>query len=149
MDFIVNMDGTTSNCDHRLHFISNVEGKPKDWDAFYDHCHLDEPIRPVIAVVKALIHSGHRPIFATGRPERIRLPTTLWIKAHIMGEDHPDILMRADNDHRADVLLKADFLKTMKANGYKPLVAFEDRKAVVDLYRREGIVVMHCAEGSY
>jgi len=149
MDFICNMDGTTSNCDHRLHFISQTDGALKNWDAFYDACHLDEPIRPVIAVVKALIHSGHRPIFATGRPERIRDKTHAWIETHITGGPVIDLMMRADADHRADVYLKAEFLKTMKANGYNPVLALEDRDQVVKLYRRLGLIVLHCAEGSY
>ena len=149
MDFICNMDGTTSNCDHRLHHISAVDGKPKDWDAFYDGCDLDLPIKPVIEVVKAMIRVGHRPIFATGRPERVRDKTSAWIMTHITTGVGPSVLMRADHDHRADVILKREFLDTMWANGYRPQVAFEDRKGVVDLYRKHGIVVLHCAEGSY
>lgn len=148
MDFICNMDGTTSNCDHRLKHISATDGAPKDWDAFYDACHLDAPILPVIAVVKAMIHSGHRVIFATGRPERIRDKTAKWINYHI-GPVDADILMRADADHRADVYLKAEFLETMHRNGYRPQLAFEDRDQVVRLYRSKGLVVMHCAEGKY
>jgi hypothetical protein len=95
-----------------------------------------------------MIHAGHRCIFATGRPERIRDKTTDWIKTHICADD-PLILMRADADHRADVYLKAEFLETMHRNGYRPHLAFEDRDQVVKLYRSKGLVVMHCAEGKY
>lgn len=42
---IVDIDGTIANNTHRQ---NTLDTDPKDWDAFFSECHLDEPITSVV-----------------------------------------------------------------------------------------------------
>ena len=85
---LCDIDGTIANNDHRQHFL---EGK-KDWDGFFSELINDEPIFPIINKVIKEHDAGKDIIFLTGRPERYRYSTTLWLKEYFNFE--LKILMR-------------------------------------------------------
>jgi len=151
MDILVDIDGTLANAKHRLHFIKRGEGQttPPDWDAFFDACDQDKPITIVCTLVSSL-QENHRVIFVTGRPERIREKTLKWLGDHgCLVDMPPHMLMRKDGDHRPDWVVKEEMLGLMRAHGYKPKLVIEDRKQVVEMYRKRGLIVFQCAEGDY
>ena len=149
MDIICNMDGTIANCDHRLHLIDD-KTNPK-WDEFFEACSEDLPMDTTIDIVQQLISETNNIIFVTSRPERVREKTMAWMAKAF---DEPFgigvyLMMRKDGDHRPDFIIKQEMLSAMRQLGFKPEVAFEDRKQVVDMYRKEGLTVYHVAEGNY
>ena len=97
---LCDIDGTVANNDHRQHFL---EGK-KDWDGFFSELVNDLPIQIIIDKVIQEQASGKEIVFLTGRPERYRYSTTLWLKEYFDFEFR--LLMRNDGDQRNKLEIK-------------------------------------------
>jgi hypothetical protein len=142
MDYLVDIDGTVADCQHRMPFIKS---KPKNYNAFYKACSLDTPMRAMTALVASLDAAGHRIVFCTGRPEKTRQDTVLWLIGHVFsGMRAPEqivLYMREDADYRQDTLVKAELLDRIIADGYNPAMAFDDRPRVCDMWKERGILV--------
>lgn len=145
MDIIVDIDGTLADIAHRLHFIRS-EGKP-DWDSFFDACGSDEPITPVVALTACLSARPNTVIYCSGRTERVRNTTESWLKRVGLWPKH--LYMRADGDHRPDDIIKRELLARIRADGFDPVLAIDDRKRVVDMWRAEGLICAQVAEGEF
>lgn len=143
MFIVFDIDGTLSDPSHRLKYI---QGEEKDWDAFFNAASLDSPITSTMVVLHALKDADHRIEFWTGRPERIREETSSWL-AYWLGPWAADtpLIMREDGDRRHDVEVKREYIQK---RGY-PRIVFEDRKRNVEMFREEGIIVYHVAEGDF
>ena len=147
--FIFDIDGTLADCTHRLHYIVREPGdeRPKDWHGFHSLTALDEPIAPIVAVCKAMIEAGHYVVFVTGRSEDCRADTERWLADHVIGEQR--LYMRPSGDHRDDVIVKMELLAELRQDGYKPIMAFEDRARVVAMWRAAGIPCAQVSEGDF
>jgi hypothetical protein len=145
MDFVVDIDGTVSDCNHRLHWL-NVQ--PKNHKAFFAGMVLDTPIVPVIAVVKALADSGHRIVFCSGRPDTYKTETRDWIDRFI-GVSGYDLYMRRGGDHRDDSIVKEELLRQMRLVGIYPAMVFDDRQRIVDMWRKNGIICAQLSPGNF
>ncbi len=147
MDVIFDLDGTLADCSHRLHFIQT---KPKNWNAFFTGMANDKPIVPTVTLAQNLHEGGHRLIFCTGRPIKHHGETQSWLRAHLgdWSIDRP-LFMRPFQDHRADDVLKEDLLDEMRQFGFRPVMAFEDRLRVVEMWRRNGLICCHVADGNF
>lgn len=145
MDVIVDLDGTLADCTHRLHHIRG-RGR-KNRDAFFAGCHLDRPNDVVVALVHALVKE-HRVIYCSGRPERTRRATEQWLADHV-GIAAPRLYMRGDHDRRADDIVKRELLHRIRADGFDPRLAIDDRSRVVQMWRSEGLVCAQVAEGDF
>lgn len=141
--YIIDIDGTIADVTHRLHHIQST---PKNWDAFFEACDGDAPIEHMRALTNAL-GEAHAVVYASGRPERTRAKTWNWIVEHGFGDGV--LYMRADGDHRDDSIVKAEMLDRIRADGYQPLLAFEDRSRVVEMWRRLGIPCAQVAPGDF
>lgn len=141
--YLFDIDGTLANCDHRKH---HIEGEKKDWDAFYATCHLDEPIDHIVELARDLYSHGNL-VFVTGRGEEQRGPTQGWLKDHGLGG--PPLYMRPAKDYRADDIVKGELLDRIIADGYDPIMAFDDRNSVVKMWRARGIPCAQVAEGDF
>jgi len=142
---IVDLDGTLCDCSHRQH---HVQGKPKNWDAFYAGVIADEPNEAVFRVVERLRHK-YEIIFCTGRPERCRRDTAEWLVTNLsfLSDDYT-LLMRKDGDYRADYIVKQEMLDT-HIDKERVLFVLEDRKQVVDMWRANGLTCFQVAEGNF
>lgn len=144
MDILCDIDGTLADRSHRLHFI---ETKPKNWDAFFAAAADDAPIQPVCDAISDLMEYN-RIIFVTGRPERTRIATSLWLsKRAVLWPDY--LFMRKDGDYRPDEIIKEELLDQLLAAGHKPVLVFDDRKRVVEMWRRRGLICAQVAEGDF
>lgn len=145
---IFDLDGTLADCTHRVPLLP-------DWDAFYAACDRDSLIEPIGALYRHM----HADWFNwdvriwTGRRESERDKTLMWFDDHKLPlPDHQDpiggesLLMRPDGDHRPDTELKLDWL-TESID--RPLLVFEDRTSVVNMYRKQGIQVCQVAPGDF
>ncbi len=79
----------------------------------------------------------------SGRSDEVRDKTTAWLGEHGLG--HIPIRTRAAGDHRADTVLKAEWLD----EGRTPDLVFEDRDQMVAMYRARGIVCCQVAPGAF
>lgn len=147
MIYLIDIDGTISDLTHRLHFIQN---SPADWDGFYKAAGADQPIWPVISVVRALHEAGgHKIIMSSGRSEDIRELTAMWLRKYRVPFDA--LYMRKSGDHREDNVVKSELLDKILADNPTLTMggAFEDRQQVVNMYRARGIKVFQVAEGNF
>ncbi|HYI06303.1 MAG TPA: hypothetical protein VD858_15525 [Reyranella sp.] len=56
---------------------------------------------------------------------------------------------RGRGHRRADVIVKRERLARMRADGFSPELAIDDRRRVVDMWRSEGLVCAQVAEGEF
>lgn len=144
---VYDIDGTLADGDHRLHLIKQ---DPKRWDEYFALCHADRPIAHMIQIVRSL-ERDFISVFATGRTESTRKQTTIWLADHgaWTGRYPLRLYMRADGDHRNDDVLKVEMLAKIRADGFEPVMAFEDRSRVVRAWRDAGIPCAQIAEGDF
>lgn len=143
--YIFDLDGTLANIEHRLH---HIKGEKKDWDAFFAACVKDEPIRQTIDVLNALAIADGWIIISSGRSDIVRKETLDWLRVN--GVDYDHLIMRKHGDHRPDEVIKEEWLTQNFFGPRENIVAvFDDRKRVVDMWRRNGLVCYQVAEGEF
>jgi len=137
---IVDIDGTLSDVQHRLHFLKGP-GK-KDWKRFFEHAPSDPLVEIVVRWVKNLAPE-YTAILITGRPEDYRRDTEQWLQQHGIG--YSRLLMRHAGDRRPDTVVKRELLEQVG----RARVAFviDDRAAVCDMYRECGMRVFQVSSG--
>lgn len=143
---LCDLDATLAKIDHRLYF---VKGEKKDFKSFESPENLWEDAvfywcRSLLYAFKA---SSYKIIFVSGRWERTREVTEKWIKEKA-GIKQFTLYMRPDEDFRPDWEVKEEILnKHIKKD--EVLFVLDDRKQVVEMWRRNGLVCLQCAEGDY
>lgn len=147
MTIIFDIDGTVADCSHRIHLIAH---KPKRWAEFFGDVAGDKPIVPMCALAKRLTLGGESIVWLTGRSEICREDTSHWLNLFICpGAGRLPLYMRAANDRRDDTIVKSELLDRVVKDGHVPTIIFEDRKRVVDMWRKRGIVCAQVAEGDF
>lgn len=144
---IFDIDGTLANTSHRLHFLTQEK---KDWDGFYAECKNDKPISEMVNLLN-LILTECPVVFVTGRPEKCREDTLEWLEHNtdVSFTDYKvELYMRKDGDHRPDWQVKEEILKELQKD-FEIHMVFEDRKQVVDMWRRNGIRCLQVDEGDF
>lgn len=147
---VFDIDGTLADCSQRLH---HIQKSPPDWDSFFAETEKDEPIAEMCGLAFTLMRVRVLILFCTGRPEKTREATVRWLAGCALmpnlEDDGKRVFMRKDGDHRPDDVVKAELLEEMKDEGYEPIMVFEDRKRVVDMWRSKGIRCCQVAPGDY
>jgi phosphoglycolate phosphatase-like HAD superfamily hydrolase len=141
--YIFDIDGTLADCSHRLH---HIQSQPKDWRAFFAACADDAPIPHAITLA---IHLGMcaQIIYVSGRSDECREATETWLRKYGLPEGR--VYMRAAGDHRNDDIVKAEILIGLRGDGYRPIMAFDDRDRVVRQWRSNGVPCAQVAEGDF
>jgi hypothetical protein len=145
---VCDIDGTIANCEHRKHYVTS---KPKNHDAFYAGVGKDTAILPVMSLVHRLIDNPVRMVkllFVTGRPERCRNDTVLWLQDHGFHPRDYMLHMRKDGDYRQDYIIKQEILDKY-IDKERVWLVLDDRKQVVDMWRRNGLTCLQVAEGDF
>lgn|SRR3990167_2505416 len=143
---IVDLDGTLANCTHRLHYIKK---KKKDWGGFYSEVSKDKVNEWCKAILSRFEMDLHNTaiLIVTGRRDTTREDTIIWLDKNKIPYD--ELFMREYDDFRDDAIIKEELYKTEIKDKYSVLFVLEDRKRVVDMWRRLGLTVLQCAEGDY
>lgn len=141
--YLFDIDGTLADLTHRLH---HIQKHPKDWDSFFDECANDAPIAHVLDLASALSNSTTL-VFVSGRSDRARKATEAWLVKQGL-KDYP-LYMRKDGDHRPDHQVKGELLERIRADGWEPIMAFDDRNQVVQMWRAKGIPCAQVADGNF
>jgi len=137
---IFDIDGTLADNNHRQYFVS--DGR-KEWDKFFSLMGDDLPVLPVIELCQALFASDNYEIqIFSGRPERYRRLTEQWLAWNSV-----PLSMRKDGDYRPDAEVKEEMLLKLEKEGKQIAFVVDDRKPVVEMWRKHGIVCLQCAEG--
>jgi len=141
---IVDLDGTLCDVEHRVHFVLK---NPKDWDGFNQNMHLDRMNVWCLEIIKAMRALGYQTIFVTGRGEDHRKPTVEWLIKHQVPYDL--LLMRPARDHREDNDIKEELYLSKVKSEFDILFVIDDRKSVVERWRKLELVCLQCAPGDF
>ncbi len=142
---IFDLDGTLANIDHRKHYIKDKD-KVSDWYSFYKACVDDSPVESVASTFMALKQAGHHMVIFSGRSDIVERETVSWLYDNDIDFDR--LMMRKEGDFTQDAILKQKWIGNYGYRG-KILMVFEDRKQVVDMWRKEGITCFQVAEGNF
>ena len=170
IDCVFDIDGTLADATHRLHFIKKppflIDGSPNpekpDWDGFLadEQVGKDLPMPATWNLLTKFLHSDRdRVIFITGRSDKTRDMTEEWLcdtdcnirasAAWQLIEFGMDIYMRKEGDRRESHVVKRELLHKARFDGYNPELVFEDRRSEARMWREEGLLCCHVAEGDY
>lgn len=153
---ICDLDGTLADLTHRRYHVERPPAmvgastwRP-DWKAFHDGCVDDTPLEVNILVVQALLaaHKDSELWIVSGRSNAVRQQTIVWLNTHLDCYDR--LIMRPEGDFMRDDLLKEGWLM----DGTLPhrrnvLCVFDDRKRVVDMWRKHGLTCYQVADGDF
>lgn len=143
---ISDLDGTLCNIDHRLHHVQN--GK-KRWDLFFKEIPEDKLNLWCSDILFGLNRTTQNAlVFSSGRSEQSREVTEKWLKQYGFNY-HQYLFMRPLKDSRKDSIVKEIMLEFEIKTRYIPYLVIDDRKQVVDMWRKHGITCLQCAEGNF
>ena len=141
--YLFDIDGTIADCSHRIHLI---QSQPKLWDEFFAKCEDDEPIEHMCDLARILV--CETPIvYVSGRSDQCREQTEEWLKKNDLW--FGSLYMRKEGDHRDDDIIKLELLADLRADGFEPIMAFDDRTRVVAAWRSAGIPCAQVAPGDF
>lgn len=141
---VFNIDGCISDDRWRRSRVPEGASQPADFTAYHDAAENDPPLAYGAAILANHIANGDFIVFATGRDMTRDQSTSNWLVKHFNIKPDEDfiILMRAANDHRAVVDVKAGFVQYLKSfaieKGKTVVAAYDNRRDVVDMYRALG-----------
>lgn len=142
--YIFDIDGTLADGAHRVQHLLN---KPKRWDLYNAGMAEDAVFQHVAKLCRQL--SQLVPIiYCTGREDVFRSVTLDWLQRHELAF-HTALCMRKAKDYRSDDVIKLEMLHEIRALGYNPLMAFDDRNRVVVMWRANGVPCAQVAEGDF
>ena len=142
--WIFDMDGTLCDSDHRKHHLEN--GK-KDWAGWFRNMDQD-PVHEDVADFYNYAIERNIPVFiCTGRDEGYRSVSQFWLDQNGFFPD--GLYMRRTGDRRDDSIVKKEMLEEIRALGYNPVLAFEDRDRVVKMWRENGVRCFQVAPGDF
>lgn len=110
--------------------------------------HEDRPNLPVIAAVRAMHIAGYRVVFLSGRTDACRDATAAWLIEHVFGVVEA-LHMRPVGDYRKDSVVKSELFDRHVRDHFDVVGVFDDRAAVVRMWRSIGLTVFHVAEGNF
>lgn len=118
--------------------------KPFDW-------HLVGKDTPRKTVIRALeyFNQDYVVLFLSGRDSCCYEGTQTWLEENIKTCNH-SLYMRKRGDYRKDWLVKLELLVELCGHGYgKPVLVFDDRYSVVEVFRYVGLEVWAVQEGNF
>lgn len=142
--YIFDIDGTIANIDHRVH---HLEGNKKDWNSWYAKAHNDVPYWEIVDLMHLAYGAGIKIVICTSRDEKCREETVKWLKKHDLM--YHELYMRKLNDRRDDTIVKFELLERIYEDGYEPVLVFEDRDRVVQMWRDAGLKCLQVKPGEY
>ena len=142
--WIVDIDGTIANTEHRIHYITDGH---KNWNAWHANAHKDEPIEEVVALLDMAAANDIKIVLCTARDEKCRQDSIDWLEAHDIPYDA--LYMRKQWDRRDDDIVKFELLEQIYEAGYEPILVLEDRDRVVKMWRSAGLRCLQVAPGDF
>lgn len=187
---IFDLDGCLADCEHRRHFVDPSKNSAymklsegwfhknemllsfppqrkkfqPDWQAFYEACDQDKPIKPTIEMLN-LLSNNHEIQIWSGRCESVRDKTIGWLceneiipplhtfelKMRPIGDSTPDDELKErwldEYIHNAQIEAASEAITGSGVSFINPIeMVFEDRPKVIRMWRRRGIFVFNCCQ---
>ncbi len=141
---IVDLDGTLTNCEHRVH---HVQKEKKDWQSFNDLMVHDELNQWCFDLIESMSNSGSEIILLTGRDDDYRSHTERWLAENNV--KYLELYMRKASDQRSDAIIKKEVYDQNIKEKFAIQFVLEDRKSVVEMWREEGLTCLQCDWGNF
>jgi predicted kinase len=133
---VVDMDGTLSNPEKRLHYIQNGNA---NWEKFFEEMVYDEVNDGVRGIIEHT-YAGLPVVVVTGRPEPYRILCSQWLDFHDI--KYHSILMRKAEDKRPDDIVKQEILDEFLPKDQIEVV-IDDRASVLRMWRNNGLRIIN------
>lgn len=144
---VCDIDGVISDAAWRQHLIGKGKAQEeKDWDSFFASCG-DDPYIDEVATLLSLLDKDLMVVLLTGRPASVKSQTLSWLKSYPMRWDL--LIMRNYGDYSAAKEFKAQSLEEIRSRGIEPVLAFEDDKRNVDMFKSNGVPCVYIHSGYY
>jgi beta-phosphoglucomutase-like phosphatase (HAD superfamily) len=134
---VFDIDGVISDATARLH---HIQGKRKQWEAFFQAA-ADDPLIAEVARLVELLDPRIQIVLLTGRPKHIEDLTVAWLEAKELRWDV--LVMREEGDRRPAPDMKRSAVDDLKRAGFDLRLAFEDDARNVAMFHREGVPCIH------
>lgn len=140
---VVDIDGVLSDAASRQHYL---EAPRRDWDAFFHACG-DDPVIEEVKVLLDLLDPGLRIVLLTARPERVHHLTEAWLRRYRIRWDV--LLMRPWGDYEVARDFKQASVWELREHGFDLVLAIEDDRRNVEMFRKEGVPCIYFHSGYY
>ena len=107
---------------------------------------LNEPVADILKMYNE--HSDADIFIVTGRYKRYEEETKKWLKKHDI-DFVKKIIMREDNDRRADYTVKLEVYEKHFKDKYDIIFVLDDRNQSVEFWREQGLTCLQVAEGDF
>lgn len=136
---ICDLDGTLAI----FEYMSGMKLR-SPYDASKADC--DIVCKPLAIVLESLFKSGYEIIFMSGREDKFREPTERFLEnaSEEFGFSYDKLYMRSSGDFRKDTIIKEELYDKYILNKYNILCVFDDRKSVVEMWKKLGLYVFDC-----
>lgn len=131
---VFDIDGTLMDERHRAQYR-----EVKDWDNYFDLCHLDTPIQHIIDLTKEYRQKGYEIWLMSGRVDRIMDKTIKSMEDH--GVCYDRIKLRSPENRVPDYIIKPAWIS--KYIGLERVEAvYDDTDRVIEGFRKKGLNVI-------
>jgi phosphoglycolate phosphatase-like HAD superfamily hydrolase len=141
---IFDIDGVLSDAVSRQHYIEGP-GR-RNWDAFFAACG-DDPLIEDVAQLLHLLDPDLQIILLTGRPIRVQPQTLAWLERYGLRWDL--LIMRDYGDYMAAREFKQWTVEDLRKVGFELVLAFEDDRRNLEMFRSEGVPCVYIHSGYY
>jgi hypothetical protein len=132
---VVDIDGVLADVRHRLR---HLEGRPKDWGAFFRAAPRDPPLEVGLDTAHRLAEV-YEVVYLSGRPEHCRRDTLAWFDRH--GLPRGELHLRPSHDHRPAREFKVGMLRRLRERAPVAVVV-DDDPDVLEAARLAGFDVL-------
>jgi phosphoglycolate phosphatase-like HAD superfamily hydrolase len=140
---VFDLDGVLSDAASRQHYL---EGRPRDWDAFFEACG-DDPLIDEVARLLSLLDHSLVVVLLTARPARVQPQTLAWLARYGVRWDL--LIMRERGDYDSAREFKRRAVGELRSAGFQLLLSFEDDRRNVAMFRELGIPCVYIHSGYY
>ncbi len=140
---VFDLDGVLSDAASRQHFL---EGRGRDWDAFFEACGDDALIEEV-ATLLGLLDPQLAVVLLTARPARVQPQTLAWLGRYKLRWDL--LVMRDYGDYGAAREFKRRSVWELRRAGFALQLSFEDDRRNVAMFRDEDVPCVYIHSGYY
>lgn len=132
---IVDLEGTLTDCSHRIHHYNN-----KEYDAWNEKFSLDPVNDRGFEAIQTELEVSEPPVLVicTAKDLMYRGDVLAWLEKNIYF-GFVRIMYRRTGDERPSVEVKEEQLKKVQEEGYEVLRAYDDRLIMRVMYNRQGI----------
>lgn len=140
---VFDVDGVLSDAASRQHYL---EGRRRDWEAFFESCG-DDPLIEEVARLLELLDGTLSIVLLTARPSWVGPQTLAWLARYKLRWDLLVMRDRGDYDSAPD--FKRRSVRELRDFGFEALLAFEDDRRNVEMFHEEGIPAVYIHSGYY